>query len=121
MGRIYSQVERIAVPDVASRRNSIETQCLTETEIEATANRHVQTVAGFVAVKRALCGVCARLGLGEWSERDFVLTHTANGAPRIAACPKRLCDENGAPMPGLYISIAHTKQHAYGLAVYQEE
>ncbi len=121
MGRIYSQVERIAMADVAAQRDLFEAQYLTEAEIEATANRHVQTVAGFVAVKRALCTLYARLGLGKWSERDFVLTHTANGAPTIISCPPCRHDESGAPALGLHISIAHTKQHAYGLAVYQEE
>lgn len=111
---LRSALEVLAIADVEREREELSERCFSPGERAEVGGRRVQTTAGFLAAKRALVRLWGELGCGTPRERDFVLTHRPSGAPAVASAP-------GLP-PGLElrVSISHTRQHAYGLAVAAE-
>lgn len=89
-----------------------------EQERAALGGRSVQSVAGFLALKRAVMALARSVGAGSHlSERDVELSHDANGAPVVLSVGAGA----GAGILGrLRVSISHTSTTAYGLAVIQE-
>jgi phosphopantetheinyl transferase (holo-ACP synthase) len=79
----------------------------------------VQTVAGFLALKRAVIAAARALSPDtELREREVVLRHDASGAPRLLRVPARL--EKKVQRRRLFVSISHTRETAWGLVSYQE-
>lgn len=105
-------VRSLPIAEVAAARDAIAAENFSPEELERIAPRPLQTVAGFLALKRAL----ADLWAGAWPERparprDFRLAHLPSGAPHLASSP---------PLPAeltVAVSVSHTSVFAYGLAV----
>lgn len=102
-------LDSLAVADVEADRRRIEEEHFSPAEVAELGGRRAQSVAGFLALKRALAGLWAGAGVVA-RPRDFEVGHHGNGAPRLAAAP------GGAAVGEVLISISHTRRWAYGLA-----
>jgi phosphopantetheinyl transferase (holo-ACP synthase) len=108
--RSRAVIETETIAAVLSRRAAIEAEHFSPAELRALAGRHVQSLAGRLALKRALCRLLGVNGPGARLEpRDFVIAEGPNGAPTEPEARRGL----------LFVSIAHTKAQAVGLAVHQ--
>lgn len=118
---VHSFLERVAIAEVREDASSVTGRCFTDRELAELTGKRAQTMAGFLALKKALVALFASLDAGAtFSERDFVLAHDEDGAPRIISSPPPPKSEDQCAMKTPCISIAHTREWAYGLAVCQE-
>jgi len=82
-------------------------------EIKHLKSRPLQSAAAFLALKRALVQLCKDAGaIKKPREKSFVITHAPDGAPIIKQPEKVIPDA----LSGVFISITHTRTHAFGLA-----
>jgi phosphopantetheine--protein transferase-like protein len=110
-GLVWSRLETLAVAEVEAERRQIEERFFSPAEIGDLGNRRVQSLAGFLTLKRALAALGVDTGCATAAgPRDFELSHHANGAPRLVAVPE------GIALADVFVSISHTRQWAYGLA-----
>jgi len=108
----------VAIADVASERLKLEAEHFSPAERAALAGRHVQSLAGRLALKRALCDLLGPECVGtRLAPCDFVILETAGGAPALGAVPGALSSAAAGPLGRLFVSISHTKARAVGLAV----
>ncbi len=106
-----SRREALEVAAVSAGRERIEEEHFSRPEIADLGSRRVQSLAGFLALKRALVGLWSDAGAAApAAPRDFHLGHHASGAPRLVAAPE------GVVLANVRISISHTRKWAYGLA-----
>ena len=105
--RSYLETLQVAAAEAGRRR--IEEEHFSPREIVDLGRRRVQSLAGSLALKRALVRLWAAAGAAV-EPRDFELGHHASGAPRIVAAPE------GVALADVFVSISHTRQWAYGLA-----
>ena len=105
-----SHLETLKVTEVEAGRGRIEEEHFSPAEIAALGSRRAQSVAGALALKRALVRLWADIGGAPAAPRDFELGHHASGAPLLVAAPE------GVVLADVFVSIAHTRQWAYGLA-----
>jgi len=97
-------------PDTAARGQ------LVPAEIDHLAGRAPQSLAGFLALKRALTDLALELDPSTPADPlAFTLDHGPSGEPRVVSAPPRV-----AARGRLAVSISHTRCRAYGLAVLQE-
>ena len=110
---VCSALESVSIAEVEHQRDELAARFFGAEEFAAIAGRRAQTTAGFLAAKRALVRLFAEgAGKPRFEERDFRLTHEPNGAPRVASLPAGVQAEGK-----LRISISHTRDFAYALAV----
>jgi phosphopantetheinyl transferase (holo-ACP synthase) len=103
--------ESVEVAAVAAARERIEGEDFSPAEVAALGGRRAQSLAGALALKRALVGVWAAAGVAApCVPGDFELGHHPSGAPRLASAPAGLAPAD------VFVSIAHTRRWAYGLA-----
>jgi len=106
-----SHVGTLQVAAVEAERGRIEEEHFSPAEVAALGSRRAQSVAGALALKRALVGLWADAGVPVAAvPRNFELGHHDSGAPRLVAAPE------GVALADVYVSISHTRQWAYGLA-----
>jgi len=105
-----SYLETLQVAAVEAGRGRIEEEHFSPAEVAAFGKRRAQSVAGALALKRALVRLWAAAGATPAAPRDFELGHHASGAPRLVAAPA------GVGLENVSVSISHTRQWAYGLA-----
>jgi phosphopantetheinyl transferase (holo-ACP synthase) len=106
------------VAHIAAERERFAAEHCTETERAALAGRHVQSLAGTIALKAALVDllstVCPDL---EIARRHVEIGHEPGGAPKVLRLPVPLpTGADGSPGK-LFVSVTHTNEHAIGLAV----
>jgi phosphopantetheinyl transferase (holo-ACP synthase) len=104
-----SYLESLQVAAAEAERRRIETEHFSPGELAGFGSRRVQSLAGALALKRALAKLWAAAGVAA-APRDFELGHHVSGAPRLVAAP------DGVRIADVFISISHTRQWAYGLA-----
>lgn len=115
---IRSFLEIVLLADVKRSRNVVMEEKFSIREKAHLARAPLQTVAGFLAVKKAVAALAASVSGVGLDEREVVLSHAKSGAPRLVSIPKKLC----ADMPdkkNILVSISHSKTHAFGLAVFK--
>jgi phosphopantetheinyl transferase (holo-ACP synthase) len=113
-GRVHAALELLPLDEAERDRTTLAARHLTPEEAAEVAPRRLQTLAGFVAVKRALCSLFSRLpDTTAPRATDFVLTHRPSGAPCLTRSPAH-------PAGRTFVSLSHTHTCAYGLAVFQE-
>jgi len=105
-----SYLETLQVAAVEAGRRRIEEEHFSPTEVAAFGRRRAQSVAGALALKRALARLLADTGGAPAAPRDFELGHHPSGAPLLLAAPA------GVALASVFVSISHTRQWAYGLA-----
>jgi phosphopantetheinyl transferase (holo-ACP synthase) len=103
--------ESLEVAVVEAGRERIVAEHFSPAEIADLGARRVQSLAGFLALKRALARLWAgTAAAAAAAPRDFELGHHDSGAPRVVAAPP-----GGVPL----VSISHTRAWAYGLAAFE--
>jgi phosphopantetheinyl transferase (holo-ACP synthase) len=103
---------------VAEERERFAAEHCSAAEQAALGGRHVQSLAGAIALKAALVDLLSSLFPDvELSRRQVELGHEPDGAPEIRSLPVALPTLPDGTPAKLYISITHTKEHAIGLAV----
>ena len=116
-GEVRSFLAAVAIADVKKDREAIALQSFSATELAELANRRAQTMAGFLALKRALLLCLFSLRI-EATEKELLIGHEAGGAPCWTPSPE-LAQRAGARLPKLYLSVSHTREWAYGLVAWQ--
>ena len=107
-------VAEVPLALVREQRNQLRAEHFTPREVAELRRRHLQSTAGALAVKRALCQLVRQLFPGRhFTERDFVLDHNEVGAPVV----RELSPTVPIPSKLLAISLTHTRRRALGLAV----
>jgi phosphopantetheinyl transferase (holo-ACP synthase) len=112
-GLVYTFLEAVSIAEVEKNRPAIALRSFTAAERAELSGRRAQTMAGFLALKRALVRLASSVyGDASLCEKDFVLAHRANGAPHCLRVPPACA--------GVRVSVSHTRDWAYGLAAVQE-
>ena len=111
--QIKSHVEVVEINKVEQNLDQIRKDCFTEPELSELSNKHIQTLAGFYAVKVALKKLLDQLYPDQMiSEKQIIITHNLDGAPYINEIISFMNDD----IKKLQISISHTSENAYGFA-----
>jgi phosphopantetheinyl transferase (holo-ACP synthase) len=106
------------ISDLAATRQATAEACLCAAEQTRLATAPVRRLAGVIAAKRAVLQAAGETAAG-YTERDVQIGHDADGAPRLHDVPAPL--RLALSQQRLHISISHTGDHAYGLAVLEAE
>ena len=119
---IHSVIEKISRSEFRRNKNELLAAHFSSFEIEELASRPEQTVAGFLAVKRALALLCESLNTdNSFSEKSFVLSHKKTGAPCIVTFPDFSAKGEKYTKRDIHISVTHNRSNVYGLAAAQEK
>lgn len=116
---VTSFLEIVPLAGVKRARSGIMRRNFSPTETDRLKNVPLQSIAGMLALKKAVAKMAADVCGVRMSGKEFVLSNDKNGAPRLVALPAK----SGVGMPDkkdIRISISHSKTHAYGLAVLQQ-
>lgn len=116
-GMVHTVMERVTIDQVRQEQAQIELECFTPVELAQLAQRRIQSLAGSLVVKRALRTLHDLLtppASLPATERMFILNRAIHTPPVIL---------EGWQVTGgrVWVSLAHTRSHAYGLAVWQED
>jgi len=110
----------VDIDQVKNNRQTILDSSFNIAEREKLEKRHIRSTAGVLALKKALCTLTHQITGKVLNEKDFLISRSAAGAPILQSLPdqvRHLSFQN----KNVFLSISHSKQTAYGLAVYQEE
>jgi phosphopantetheinyl transferase (holo-ACP synthase) len=114
---VTSFLEIVSLASVKRARRGFMRRNFYPKETDRLNNAPLQTIAGMIALKRALKKLIAAVCGARTGAKEIVLSHDKNGAPRLVA----LAQKAGMPdKKNIRISISHSKTHAYGLAVLQQ-
>jgi hypothetical protein len=111
-----SFLETVLVAEVERDRDTVLAAHFSERERRALDGRSARSVAGDLALKRALVRVAAARDVRA-AETDFEIGRAPGGAPAVLVAPDGFPIAPGGPV---FISIAHGRQTACGLAVLAE-
>ena len=114
---VRSFLETIPIEEVERDRAALLAAHFSDRERQALAARSARSVAGDLALKRALVSLAAARGATR-AERDFEIGRAANGAPCVLSAPPGFSYAPGGPV---LVSISHGKRTACGLAVPRED
>lgn len=114
---IRSQIEIVAINEVEHKLNQIKNECFTKSELVELNHKHIQTMAGYYAIKIALKNLIDQLyPLNNISEKQIILSHNPNGAP----CIDEIISLSNDATYKFQISISHTSENAYGFVAIME-
>jgi phosphopantetheinyl transferase (holo-ACP synthase) len=120
---IDAALESVDVGAAAAARETVLAQHFRQSEVEALAGRHVRSVAGWLAAKRAVLALLGRL-LPELrlTERDVVIARGPSGRPVVRRVAELSFQSDSSRIRDFRISlsISHTRARAWGLAVLDE-
>ncbi|MCP4199154.1 MAG: hypothetical protein GY762_18575 [Proteobacteria bacterium] len=113
MNKVWSCLEAVSIKDTAGNIEAVLKATFTKREIEKIQDGKVETICGNLAVKRAVKKVITTGGVSGLVEQAIEIGRRKNGAVAV------LVHGNDLTHNALRVSISHTKDTAYGLAVYQ--
>lgn len=116
---VTSMVEMVDIDEVKNNRRAILDSCFNPEEQNELARRHVRSTAGVLALKQALCSLVYQMTGQALIKKDFLISRLATGRPVLKSMPAHL-SSSSFRYRNLFLSISHSRQTAYGLAVYQE-
>jgi phosphopantetheinyl transferase (holo-ACP synthase) len=106
---VLSRIAAVEIATIEADRDAFAERELSPAEAAGLRGRRAQSLAGALALKRALAALWAASGRSAVAgSRDFTLARDPRGAPRLVDAP------GGAA--GACVSISHTREFAYGLA-----
>jgi phosphopantetheinyl transferase (holo-ACP synthase) len=108
-------LEAVSIKDTARDIEAVLKATFTKWEIEKIKDGKVETICGNLAVKRAVKKVLTTGGVSGLVEQAIEIGRSKSGAVEV------LVHGNDITHNGLRVSISHTKDTAYGLAVYVTE
>lgn len=115
---VRSFLEIIPLEEVRPQLSEILSRDFNPSELETGRKRPVQSVAGRVALKRAICKLAAECyGLKELVPRDITIRTTAEGAPFLFHIDSGNAASDQALVSDVFVSISHSRTTATGLAV----
>jgi phosphopantetheinyl transferase (holo-ACP synthase) len=115
---ITSFLEIVSLAGVKRAKSGIMRRNFSPKEKGRLINAPHQTIAGMLALKRALKKMIAAVCGARTGAKEIALSHDKNGAPRLVA----LAQKAGMPdKKNIRISVSHSKTHAYGLAMLQQK
>lgn len=118
---IHSIIETISLKSYKNTHKTNMHEYFLPTELKEMKSKPIRTMAGMLAVKRALVSICSdKIPNNSINEKCFELGHTPNGAPFIKNIHINSQKDFLIKKEQLSISITHNKINAHGLAVYQE-
>jgi phosphopantetheinyl transferase (holo-ACP synthase) len=118
---IRAFLEVISIDDVRAHLDACLAQDFNEAEKRYRENRPLQSVAGCLALKRALCRAAVDcFGLYRIHERDFTIETPKNDAPRLARIDTEDTAVARAMQDAAFVSISHSRTTAAGLAVIRD-
>jgi phosphopantetheinyl transferase (holo-ACP synthase) len=110
MRLIRSVLVSIDIEEVERNRDALLDTHFSPEERAELAARHIRSAAGRLALKRAILGLLS--DRPRLTEKDIVLNRLPNSPPLLVSALD--------PPGNLLLSISHTGNTAYGLAVLQE-
>jgi len=117
---ISSVIEMVDIDEVKNHQKNILDSSFNTDEWEELEKRHIRSTAGVLALKKALCTLTRKITGKTLNKKDFLISRLASGAPVLQSLPDQVCHLS-YQHKNIFLSISHSKQTAYGLAVYQEE
>lgn len=118
---VRSALSSVKIADVAARREELLREHCTADERGELASRHVQSLAGSLALKQALAALLTSPHDPRAVRLDELeIRRRADGAPVVTRCPAGLGSDGAAGCPSLCVSISHTRDTAVGLAAVAE-
>ena len=121
---LYSVIEKVPLESITKGNTGDLLRYFTDAQLQEIGSRPLQSIAGVVAVKKALVELCTNLNpdtVYAGMEPAFDIESIPNTAPRIRAMPQVQVHGEITDPAWYTISISHTKTHAFGLAVFQRE
>jgi phosphopantetheinyl transferase (holo-ACP synthase) len=115
---IITLVESLSIENIRAEQEKILVECLLGSEREKLIGRPLQSLAGCLALKQALCGLLDRCFALKSAAGEIGLDWTGNGAPQVILLPREALSR-GLLVDNLHVSISHTRQFAYGMVSYQ--
>lgn len=115
-------VAQCCISELAATRQAVAEACLGRAEQACLAAAPLRRLAGVIAAKRAVLEAAREAADGaaeSYAERDVQIGHHADGAPWLQGVPAPL--RQALREQRLHISISHTGDHAFGLAVLETE
>ena len=110
---IQSQLEIVRISEIKKNMRKTIDKYFTEVELNEVGNKHIKTLAGFYAVKKALKNLISQKYPDcNISEKEIILTNNSEGAPFI----NEIISFNNEDLQKFFISISHTSEYAYGFA-----
>lgn len=117
--RLRWVVATVPINEVTASIESIVDQHFSRAEAAELSSRHPRTTAGALAAKEALCELYGALSPSQrFNSRDFILQHDERGAQVLFEGPPLV--GRGGLRHKPWISVSHTRDHAYGLAMVDE-
>jgi phosphopantetheinyl transferase (holo-ACP synthase) len=116
---VTSFLEIVSLAGVKRARSGIIRRNFSPKETDRLNDAPLQSIAGMLALKKALAKMIAAVCGVRMGGKEIVLSNDKNGGPRLVALPAK----SGSGMPDkkdIRISISHSKTHAYGLAVLKQ-
>ncbi len=118
---ITSTIQDVSIESCFKNHDEYMEQFFTAEEQKDLHERPEQSVAGILAVKRALILLCSTLhSEGTFTEKSFTITRNSNGAPEIVSFPDFSVDGRHYSKEIFSISISHNRTNAFGLVALQE-
>jgi phosphopantetheine--protein transferase-like protein len=115
---VWSHMEQISIQAVRDWESELMQRCFSPAERQDLACEPLQTIAGRLALKRAICRLAAqRFGASTLQEADVELQRTPNGAPAIVRVTLSDRALRNILENDLYVSISHSRKSAVGIAV----
>ncbi len=114
---VASFLEIVPVAHVKRSRAVMMKENLSRSEIVRLAHAPAQTIAGIIALKRALVSLVRATSTSAVTVNEIELSHSRSGAPRLISFAKK----RGAAAPAkkdIRLSVSHTKTHAFAIAVH---
>jgi phosphopantetheinyl transferase (holo-ACP synthase) len=113
MNKVRSCLEAISIKDTARDKEALVEGCFTKREIAKIQDGKLETICGNLAVKRAVKKVLGDGGISSFAPQAIEIGRSNNGAVEVLVHGYDNADN------ALRVSISHTKETAYGLAVYE--
>jgi phosphopantetheinyl transferase (holo-ACP synthase) len=116
--RVVSFLETISIAETETRCAELLTSHFTRREQASFKNKPIQSIAGQLALKTAVCRLADELlNAGSTDPRSIEICRDENGAPNIieASTPDR--EINEIIKNEIFVSISHSRETAVGLAV----
>jgi phosphopantetheinyl transferase (holo-ACP synthase) len=110
---VHSCLETVSISDIESDKEAVLEAYFTRRESEKLKEGTIATMCGNLAVKRAAKKVLSAGGFSGLVEKAIEIGRNKNGAPEVTF------HRDDFPGEEVRVSISHTKDFAYGLAVYE--
>ncbi len=110
---VRSYLETVFLPDIARDKEAVLEAYFSPDENEKIKNGRIGTIGCNLAAKRAAKKVLSSSGFSGLVEKEIEIGRGKNGAPEVRF------HRDDIPTGDVHVSLSHTADTAYGLAVYE--